>query len=109
MFAIDKILKFEDIISLEQLKVIFAFLNNKLPEELNNLFQLNCENYNTRNASNEGLYIPLFLTINHGKLSLKYSDPVLWNAFIKSDSRIVSFKKIGPFKAFLKTHYLSLY
>ena len=56
MFANDNILKFEDI-SLEQLKVVFAFLVNKLPEELNNLFQLNCEvnNYNTRNASNEGL------------------------------------------------------
>ena len=49
---------------MEQLKLVFAFLNNKLPEELNNLFQLNCEisNYNTRNTSNEGLYIPLIHT-----------------------------------------------
>ena len=43
MFATDKILKFEDIISFEQLKVVFDFINNKLPDELNNLFQLNCE------------------------------------------------------------------
>ena len=81
----------------EQLKVFFAFLSNQLPEELNNLFRLNCpvSNYNTRNASNEGLYIPQIHTTNHGKLSLKYSAPVLWNAFIKSDSRIVSFKKLN--------------
>ena len=47
-FANDKLLKFDDIFSLQQLKVVFAFLNNKLPEDLNNLFQLNCEvnNYN---------------------------------------------------------------
>ena len=51
MFATDKILKFEDIISFEQLKVVFDFINNKLPDELNNVFQLN--NYNTRNASKE--------------------------------------------------------
>ena len=68
---------------------------NKLPEELNNLFQLNCEvsNYNTHNASNEGLYIPQIHITNHGWLSLKYSAPVIWNVFIKSDSRIISFKK----------------
>ena len=36
MFATDKILNFEDIISFEQLKVVFDFINNKLPDELNN-------------------------------------------------------------------------
>ena len=103
MLATDKILKFEDIISFEQLKVVFDKLNT-LPDELNNLFQFNCEvsNYNTRNASKEGLYIPQIQTTNHGKLSLKYSALVLWNAFIKSNCSITSFKRIRPFQIFFK-------
>ena len=111
MFATDKILKFEDIISFEQLKVVFDFITNKLPDELNNLFQLNCEvsNYNTSNTSKEGFYIPQIQTTNRGKLSLKYSAPVLWNAFIKSNSSIISFKRIRPFKYFLKNYYISFY
>ena len=111
MFVNDKILKFVDIISIEQLKIIFNFLNSNLPDELMKLFHLNMEvsNCNTRNASNQGLFIPQIHTVNHGNLSLKYSGTVLWNAFIKSDSSIVSYTQIGPFKSFKFFFYLSLY
>ena len=100
MFVNDKILKFVDIISIEQLKIIFNFLNSNLPDELMKLFHLNMEvsNCNTRHVSNQGLFIPQIHTVNHGNLSLKYSGTVLWNAFIKSDSSIVSYTNIGPFK-----------
>ena len=55
----DKLLKFQDIIKREQMKIIFEFKSNSLPLDLNNLFQenkeINC--HFTRNVTKEGLYI----------------------------------------------------
>ena len=50
MFEEDKLLKLDDI-KFEQLKLVFLFKNGNLPNELNTLFKLNVNSYNTRNAS----------------------------------------------------------
>ena len=52
LFNNDKILKFEDILKFEQLKIIYKFKSNYLPKDLNNLFienkDVNC--HFTRNV-----------------------------------------------------------
>ena len=43
LFNSDTLLKFQDIIKFEQMKLVFEFKTNTLPLDLNNLFQeINC-------------------------------------------------------------------
>ena len=60
LFNSDKLLKFQDIIKFEQMKLVFEFKTNTLPLDLNNLFQenkeINC--HLTHNVAKNGLYIP---------------------------------------------------
>ena len=87
LFRNDKLLKFQDIIKLEQMKIIFEFKSNSLPPDLNNLFQenkeINC--HFTRNVTKEGLFIPQIRTKTYGSKSLKYSAAVLWNNHLNSE------------------------
>ena len=57
LFEENKLLKLDDIIKVEQLKLVFLFKNGNLPKELNTLFKLNINTYNTQNASKGGLSI----------------------------------------------------
>ena len=104
-------LKLEDIIKVELLKIVFDFVHSNLPNELNNLFDLNRNKsgYVTHSVSNEGLFIPQFRTTNFGIKSIRYSAAVEWNTLVKNDKKINTFTKIGPFKKYLKNHYISLY
>ena len=86
LFEENKLLKFDDIIKLEQLKLVFLFKNGDLPNELNNLFKLNVSSYNTRNASRGGLSIPKINATSFGSRSLRYSASVTWKD-IKSMKR----------------------
>ena len=52
LFEDNKLLKLDDIIKLEQLKLVFLFKNVDFPNELNALFKLNVYSYNTRNELN---------------------------------------------------------
>ena len=100
LFNRDKLLKFQDIIKLEQMQLVFEFKTNSLPLDLNNLFQenkeINC--HLTRNVVKEGLYIPQIRTKSYGSKSLKYSTAVLWNNHLKHDDIINNFTKIKTFK-----------
>ena len=60
LFVDNKLLKLNDIIETSYVKLMFNFINNKLPPDLCNMFQYSftVHNYNTRNVSNQGLYIP---------------------------------------------------
>ena len=64
LFNSDKLLKFQDIIKFEQMKLVFEFKTNTLPLDLNNLFQenkeINC--HLTRNVAKKELYIPQIQT-----------------------------------------------
>ena len=84
LFEENKLLKPDDIIKFEQLKLVFLFKNGDLPKELNTLFKLNINTYNTRNASKGGLSIPKINTTSFGIRSLRYSASVTWNECIKS-------------------------
>ena len=66
LFEENKLLKLDDIIKFEQLKLVFLFKNGDLPKELNTLFKLNINPYNTRNASKGSLSIPKINTTSFG-------------------------------------------
>ena len=61
LFFSDKVIKFTDVIKMEQLKLVFQFNHNMLPTDLFNLFVLNSvvSSQHTRNVCNEGLFIVL--------------------------------------------------
>ena len=69
---------------------MFNFINNKLPPDLSNMFQYSftVHNYNTRNMSNQGLYIPSINTTAFGNKSLRYNTPVVWNKLLKTNPEI---------------------
>ena len=107
LFKSDKILKFEDVIKFEQLKIIHEFKSNSLPKDLSNLFienkDINC--HFTRNVANEGIYIPQIQTKSFGTNSLKY----LWNNHLKNDVKINTLTSLYSFKKYLKKFYLFNY
>ena len=111
LFFDNKILKFDDIIKLQVMKLVCDFKNNNLPDDLKQLFTLNSEinNYQTRNVCNEGLYIPKIITKNFGLNSLKYSAPFLWNSILKNDTSINLFRNHYSLGTYLKKHFISLY
>ena len=108
LFEENKFLKLDDIIKFEQLKFVFLFKNGDLPKELNTLFKLNINTYNTRNASKGGLSIPKINTTSFGIKSLGYSASVTWNECIKSINDFKDIKSINQLKnCILKKLYIN--
>ena len=74
LFLSDKIIKFNDVIKIEQLKLVFQFKHKMLPTDILELFVLNsvvsCQH--TKNVFNEGLFIPRIYTTSFGNKSLRY-------------------------------------
>ena len=110
MFLDNKLLKFDDLIKVEQLKLIFDFKNKNLPIDLLDLFKLSSDinSHITRSASKGCMFIPQIKTTNFGIKSLRYSAAVLWNNFIKCNE-VNDIRNIGLFKKYLKVSFLSLY
>ena len=111
LFDKNQLLKLEDIIKCEQLKLVFDFKNKKLPNDLQNLFQLNSDihTHTTRNVKKEGLHVPQINTNTYGNKSIRYAAPVLWNALLKTNSEINNIKTSSTLKLHLKKHYLTYY
>jgi len=111
LFIKNQLLKLEDIIKIEKLKLIFDFKNNKLPKDLQTLFQLNSEihSHTTRNVRKEGIYVPQINTNTYGNKSIRYSAPVLWNTLLKTNSEINNIKVLSTLKVYLKKYYLTYY
>ena len=107
----NQLLKLDDIIKIEQLKLVFNFKDKKLPKDLLNLFQLNSEIHShiTRNVKNEGIHIPQINTSTYGNKSIRFSAPVLWNTLLKTNNEINNIKSTSALKFYLKKHYLSYY
>ena len=108
MFEENKLLKLDDIIKFEQLKIVFLFKNGDLPKKLNTLFKLNINTYNTRNASKGDLSIPKINTTSFGIRSLRYSASVTWNG-IKSINDFKDIKSINQLKNCMKKLYINSY
>ena len=97
--------KLDDIIKIEQLKLVFLFKNGDLPKELNNLFELNVNTYNTRNASKGGHKIPKMNTTSFGNRSLRYSGSTTWNNCIKSIKDFIDIKSKSQLNSYEKIVY----
>ena len=81
-----KILKVKDIIKMHQLKLVFDFTKNALPNDLMSLFTLAKDihpDQNLNSSENNLLYIPKVKTTTYGTNSLKYHCAKLWNDFFK--------------------------
>ena len=104
LFADNNILKFKDVIQIEQIKLVFEFNNKNLPIELVDLFNLNSNVHShfTRNVANEGLRVPQIYSTNFGEKSLRYSAAITWNDFVKHHNEINNIKTIGVLKKISK-------
>ena len=104
MFLDNKLLKLEDLIKLEQIKLIFDFKNKNLPVDLLDLFKLSSDinSHITRSGSKGCMFIPQIKTTNFGIKSLRYSATVLWNNFIKCND-VNDIRNIGLFKKIPKS------
>jgi len=100
LFIKNKIVKFSDIIKMNQLLLANQFYNDVLPGDLRNLLihSSNVHTHHTR-ISNSAFFIPSIASTNYGTYSLKYQVPLIWNEFSKaySDKCESSYKVLKKF------------
>ena len=111
LFATDKLLKFEDIVTSNKLKLAQEFKLKTLPEDLNNLFYLNStvHSYCTRSVTNKGFFVPAINSTSNGINTLKYSVPVTWNTFSISNPKLCEINHSTQLNFFLKDHFIGDY
>ena len=80
LFKVLGILKFSDLISLQNLQFMHDFNNHTLPRAFDNFFTPTNQvhQYNTRQASKCTFYMPSVRT-NYGKFSIRYAGSKIWN------------------------------
>ena len=104
-----KILKFEDAITFQVIKIIYQHYKGELPLEVTKLFQLN-KSVSLRNSRYcNHLFIPSINSSLNGKSSLRYKDPVTWNKINKMlncELQNVSFMQL---KKQLKDYFFKKY
>ena len=117
LFYKHNILKVRDVITLQQLQLLYKFLDNTLPKDLTSLFQLNCNvhDHHTR----QPFHVPRVDTSTYGIRSIKFHCPKLWNNTWKNGITIdrcqqnnISFDQIynmNHFKRVLKKHFIYNY
>ena len=118
-----KLLKIRDIIKLQQLKLVYEFCKDVLPDDLQNLFKFSSDVHSTNLTLNSVykklLHIPNIKTVTYGNKSIKYHCAVLWNYIFKNGISIdnnrnhnVTFdmiRNVNHLKRTLKKHFLFNY
>ena len=81
------LLKVRDLISLNQLKLVYDFIENNLPSDLMSLFNFCSEAHSVPREFNSTVnklnYIPRVKTTIYGIDSIRYHCATLWNKFFK--------------------------
>ena len=77
LFTEYRILKVRDVIKLQQLQLLYSFLDNSLPTNLRKMFKLN-EDVHTHHTR-QVFHIPGVNTSIYGINSIKFRCPDLWN------------------------------
>ena len=100
LFLEDKIIKFPDIIKLNQLMLVQQFNNKTLPRQLENLMEhiANIHNHFIHTSSNTGLFIPQISSTNFGSYSLNYMAPYVWNNFSRVHPDICNYNSCKRLK-----------
>ena len=90
LFLNNEILQIDEIIKLNQLKLIYDYKNNLLPGDIQSLFNLerNIHSYETSGVSKDLLHIPYIQSSKYGNKSLKFQGPFLWNKTVITVSKI---------------------
>ena len=111
LFAMDNLLKFEDIITSNKLNLALDFKLKALPDELCNLFRLNStvHSYCTRSVTKEVFFVPAINSTSNGINTLRYSVPVTWNNFSISNPNLCEMNHSTQLKKFLNDHFIALY
>ena len=111
LFAKDNLLKLEDIITLNKLKLALDYKLKAIPDYLCNLFHLNStvHSYCTRSVTKEGFFVPTIRSTSYGINTLKYSVPVTWNNFSLSNLKLCEIQHSLQLKKFLKDHFIAQY
>ncbi len=117
LFIEHKILKVREIIKLHQLQLLYNYLDNTLPTDLQKIFKLNedVHSHQTRQV----FHVPRVDTSTYGINSIKFYCPNLWNITWKNgvaidterqnDVRFDRVHSIHQFKRVLKKHFLYSY
>ena len=79
-----KILKLQDIIKFNTLKLIYLYYKDQLPLKIKDIFTTNesVNPYNTRGG--KLLFRPQVNTTHYGIKSFRYNGPVIWNDFFRN-------------------------
>ena len=81
-----KVLKISEVIKLQQLKLVFEYFNNYLPEDICHYFTPTSKVHTRFTRSSENcLYIGKVNSSFAGLKSLKYQCSVLWNLYMSND------------------------
>ena len=82
LFVDNSLLKLDDIITCNKIKLAFDFKNNALPVD-HELFKYchDVHSYPTHTAFKEGFFVPMIKSTTYGINTLRYSVPVVWNKF----------------------------
>ena len=93
-----KIMKIRNIFKTKVSNFIFKCLNKLCPSQFHEWFRLTAtvHNHNTRSTTNKDLFISKVRTTYHGKKSIKYLGPKIWNELP------VSIKSINIYSTFSK-------
>ena len=79
-----KLVKARDLISINQLKLVYDFLDDHLPDDLMCLFRSSNDVHTTsqslKSTSNKLIHIPSITTVTYGNKSIRYKCAKLWNA-----------------------------
>ena len=90
----NKIIKFYDIIQTNQVLFGYQFINKTLPYGILGLFiktlihMIITHDHNTRTNSNHALHIPMIISSNCGKQSLRYRILYVFNQFFRHHSQL---------------------
>ena len=98
IFKFLNLIKFTDTIKFQTIKFIFQWKNSLLPLSFDNFFETIKEihTYNTRQASNDNIYLERRNTDQYGKRTIKFAGAILWNSIpndLKNCTSITTFKR----------------
>ena len=83
-----ELIKVQDVIKSQQLKLVYDFHMKCLPDDLMSLFQLSTNvqttNLELNSANHNLLYLSPWKTLTYGKKSIRYQCPKLWNHTFKN-------------------------
>ena len=112
-----KVLKVRGIIQMQQMLLLYGFLQNSLPTDLNKLFRLN-ENVHSH-VTRQTFHIPRIGSLTYGKNSIRFRGPELWNAMfkvgiiidktVKNNVTMNQIHSTFQFKGVLKKHFFYSY